>query len=64
MKPPPRPGEAGETAAAWVAAERSVATVERAGLPLLAADGDFRRVRVFVSAANWIRRSELPACYR
>lgn len=42
----------GELAAAWAAAERSVAAAERAGLPLLAAAGDFRLIHVFLSGGQ------------
>jgi transcriptional regulator with XRE-family HTH domain len=42
----------GETAAAWAAAERSVAAAERAGLPLLAAAGDLRLAQAFLSAGQ------------
>jgi transcriptional regulator with XRE-family HTH domain len=42
----------GETAAAWAAAERSVAAAERAGLPLLAAAGDFRLAHVFLAGGQ------------
>jgi transcriptional regulator with XRE-family HTH domain len=42
----------GETAAAWAAAERSVGAAERAGLPLLAAAGDFRLAHVFLTAGQ------------
>jgi transcriptional regulator with XRE-family HTH domain len=42
----------GETAAAWAAAERSVAAAERAGLPLLAAAGDLRLAQAFLSAGH------------
>jgi hypothetical protein len=42
----------GETAAAWAAAERSVAAAERAGLPLLAVAGDLRLAQAFLSAGR------------
>jgi transcriptional regulator with XRE-family HTH domain len=42
----------GETPAAWAAAERSVAAAERAGLPLLAAAGDFRLAHVFLAGGQ------------
>ncbi len=48
----------GEPEAAWIAADRSLVSAERAGNPLLVAAGAFRLVFVFLSARHYAQAEE------
>jgi transcriptional regulator with XRE-family HTH domain len=48
----------GEPEAAWIAADRAMASAERAGNPLLVAAGAFRLVFVFMSARHYAQAEE------
>ena len=48
----------GEPEAAWIAADRAMATAERAGNPMLVAAGAFRLVFVFISARHYGQAEE------
>ncbi|XVV05082.1 helix-turn-helix domain-containing protein [Actinosynnema sp. CA-248983] len=50
----------GETAAAWVAADRAISAAERSGDPLLMAEGAFRLTLVF-QGARWLDLAEATA---
>jgi transcriptional regulator with XRE-family HTH domain len=48
----------GEPEAAWIAADRAMATAERAGNPMLVAAGAFRLVFVFINARHYDQAEE------
>jgi transcriptional regulator with XRE-family HTH domain len=48
----------GEPDAAWIAADRAMATAERAGNPMLVAAGAFRLVFVFIAARHYDQAEE------
>jgi tetratricopeptide (TPR) repeat protein len=48
----------GEPEAAWIAADRAMATAERAGNPMLVASGAFRLVFVFLAARHYDQAEE------